>query len=247
VACLAIAQALWTAPVDARDWHVNLSHPEATDPPADQAPDPRAGTADRPLKSINAAAAVAQPGDTVLVHPGIYRECVRPVRGGLPGKPVMYCGVNDPTVASPTDCAVVSGAEPWTPEWRSTDAALRIYAATPNPDLFPEGNPFLRVAHPKRGGGRHGQLFIDGAIMKEVASQEELRNTPAAWFMAGTNSTMFVHFPSCPQDCRLAGVGHSAVLRSPADPLARGGRLAGARTARWRASRPRTLAPRRDE
>jgi hypothetical protein len=80
VACLAIAQALWTAPVDARDWHVNLSHPEATDPPADQAPDPRAGTADRPLKSINAAAAVAQPGDTVLVHPGIYRECVRPVR-----------------------------------------------------------------------------------------------------------------------------------------------------------------------
>ena len=36
-----------------------------------------------PFLTINRAAAVAQPGDTVVVHAGEYREWVRPQRGGL--------------------------------------------------------------------------------------------------------------------------------------------------------------------
>ncbi len=41
------------------------------------------GSADRPFRTINRAAALAQPGDTVVVHEGEYREWVRPRRGGL--------------------------------------------------------------------------------------------------------------------------------------------------------------------
>jgi len=41
------------------------------------------GSAERPLRTINRAAAIAQPGDTVLVHAGEYREWVKPRRGGL--------------------------------------------------------------------------------------------------------------------------------------------------------------------
>ena len=35
-----------------------------------------------PLKTISAAAALAQPGDTITMHAGIYREWVNPPRGG---------------------------------------------------------------------------------------------------------------------------------------------------------------------
>jgi len=41
------------------------------------------GAEDSPFRTISHAAAVAQPGDTVLVHAGEYREWVAPRRGGL--------------------------------------------------------------------------------------------------------------------------------------------------------------------
>ena len=40
------------------------------------------GSADRPLRTINRAAALAVAGDTVVVHGGEYREWVQPQRGG---------------------------------------------------------------------------------------------------------------------------------------------------------------------
>lgn len=41
------------------------------------------GSADSPFRTINRAAELARPGDTVIVHGGEYREWVRPQRGGL--------------------------------------------------------------------------------------------------------------------------------------------------------------------
>ena len=41
------------------------------------------GSEDSPFRTINRAAAIAQPGDTVVVHAGEYREWVTPRRGGL--------------------------------------------------------------------------------------------------------------------------------------------------------------------
>ena len=38
------------------------------------------GSAGRPFRTINRAAELARPGDTVLVHAGEYREWVRPRR-----------------------------------------------------------------------------------------------------------------------------------------------------------------------
>ena len=42
------------------------------------------GSTAQPFRGIQAAAALAQPGDTVRVRPGIYRERVMPPRGGEP-------------------------------------------------------------------------------------------------------------------------------------------------------------------
>ena len=41
------------------------------------------GTKDDPFLTINKAASLAQPGDTVIVHAGVYREWVKPQHSGL--------------------------------------------------------------------------------------------------------------------------------------------------------------------
>lgn len=60
-----------------RELHVNGNHPGASDK--------NDGTYDHPLKTINAAAQLADPGTRVLIHEGVYRECVAPERGGSGG------------------------------------------------------------------------------------------------------------------------------------------------------------------
>ena len=47
-----------------------------------QTSDENPGTADRPWRTIGKAAATLQPGERVVVHRGVYREWVRPERGG---------------------------------------------------------------------------------------------------------------------------------------------------------------------
>jgi len=44
--------------------------------------DSGSGNQSSPYFTINKAASVGQPGDTVTVHAGTYREWVKPVRGG---------------------------------------------------------------------------------------------------------------------------------------------------------------------
>ncbi|MFW6065744.1 MAG: right-handed parallel beta-helix repeat-containing protein, partial [Planctomycetota bacterium] len=57
-----------------RVYHVAAEHPSASDD--------NDGTVERPLASISAAAERAAPTEKVVVHDGVYRECVRPARGG---------------------------------------------------------------------------------------------------------------------------------------------------------------------
>ena len=49
------------------------------------------GSENAPFKTINKAAALAQPGTKVLIRGGIYRECVRPAQGGTdPAHMICY-------------------------------------------------------------------------------------------------------------------------------------------------------------
>lgn len=66
--------------------HVAQKNPKANDS--------NSGTADMPYKTINAATAVAQAGDTVLVHEGDYRETVEFKNDGLQGAPITLKGAD---------------------------------------------------------------------------------------------------------------------------------------------------------
>ena len=57
-----------------RTFFVAQGHPGASDE--------NPGSEDRPWKTIGRAACVLEPGDRVIVKQGLYREWVRPARGG---------------------------------------------------------------------------------------------------------------------------------------------------------------------
>jgi len=65
---------------------------------SNQGDDGHSATISRPLKTIAEAADRAQPGDSVFIRGGHYRERIAPPRSGLPGKPITYSRYQDEPV-----------------------------------------------------------------------------------------------------------------------------------------------------
>ena len=90
----------------ARVYHVANRHPAASDE--------NPGTEAQPFATISRAAAVLEPGEKVVVHEGVYRECVRPAHGGRDMKHMIAYE------AAPEELVRIAGSEAWT---RSSDSA----------------------------------------------------------------------------------------------------------------------------
>lgn len=124
------------------------------------------GSASAPLRTINAAAALAQPGDTVRVHEGEYREWVTPARGGLSDRRrITYEAAEGERVA-------IVGSEritQWTPEVGT------VWRAVVSNALFGGFNPFAEevagdwLVHPPSGERKHlGDVYLNGRSFYEV-------------------------------------------------------------------------------
>lgn len=165
-------------------WIVNCQHQSASDS--------NPGTETAPLRTISQAAQLAQPGDTVLVHAGIYREHVAPARGGTPDRPIQYRVANGEDV-------VIKGSEVWQPVWKQVGASPQILAGRLDPSWFVDGtaNPYrtLLKGMPKDSRLTLGQVFVDGNPLREVDRSQELIATPATWMVASTGDELIVHFP----------------------------------------------------
>ena len=120
---------LLAQPVYAVTWVVNNGFAGAADG--------NPGTPEKPLLTINEAAERAQPGDTVLVHGGIYRERVAPKNGGKEGQPIIY-------QAAPGEAVAIKGSDVWT-HWKpvaehpgvfAAEIAGHVPAGIPNPFLI---------------------------------------------------------------------------------------------------------------
>src|SRR4051812_21730695 len=91
------------------------------------------GSQDQPFRTIDRAAELAQPGDTVVVHAGEYREWVRPRRGGLSDqRRITY-------QAADGEHVVIKGSEPVT-GWEPAGGTV-WKVSVPN-TLFGAFNPF---------------------------------------------------------------------------------------------------------
>ena len=138
-----------------------------------KADDKNAGTEDTPLKTISRAAVLAQPGDTVLVHAGVYRERVSPVCGGEKGKPIVY-------MAAPGEVVYIKGSDVWKPKWQSVEGYKNVYFAKLDPKMFGKYNPY-RTDMLKLKNRTCGQIFVDGKRLKEMGSVHEVYAAPGSW------------------------------------------------------------------
>ncbi|MEK3794384.1 right-handed parallel beta-helix repeat-containing protein [Paenibacillus sp. FSL R7-0204] len=138
---------------------------------SDQAP----GTADKPFRSISRAAALAEPGDTVTVHAGTYREWVNPANGGTEDQRIVYQAAGDGEV-------VITGAEP-VADWREEGDGVWS-TEVPN-SLFAVRNPFEEKLYGdwlfEGAFEPHlGEVYLDGKSLYECDSVTKLRD-PQVW------------------------------------------------------------------
>jgi probable HAF family extracellular repeat protein len=101
-----------------------------------------AGTLNAPLQTIQAAANLAQPGDTVMIMTGTYHETVTVPRSGTAAAPITFQPYNNQQV-------IISGADPVT-GW--TNYGGSIYDAPQSWDM----------------GSGSNQVFVDGQMINEA-------------------------------------------------------------------------------
>ena len=157
------------------------------------------GTKTRPFRTINKAAQLLQPGERVVIASGVYRECVRPARGGTsPSQMISY-------EAAPRAKVVIKGSEVLKEGWVQApvpsggfggagrgagpaEAPVTTWRYEFNGAMFPDGyHPFAlpsimgswawldaRVVDMGPFLRRRGLVFVDGAPLEPVEQQREL-------------------------------------------------------------------------
>ena len=172
----------------AATFHVARGHPSASDAGP--------GSEAQPFASISAAARIVGPGERIVVHEGIYRECVRPAQGG--GAPEAMIAYE----AAPGEIVVVRGSEVWRPIFEpSTGWGGRsegIWTASLPADLFVGYNPFLarnfsseyttfvtdwRREENERFLLRRGMIFVDGRPLAQVHQPHQLAEADGAFWV----------------------------------------------------------------
>ena len=131
---------------------------------------PGDGTKENPFSTIQKAADLAQPGDEVIVLPGIYREDVDPKHAGRPDARITYRSLKPLS-------AVITGAEPlgnWTPEGNG------VWTSRVPNTLFGEFNPYTALVSGDWFNGtltQHlGDIFLNDKSMYEVQDPEQVRH-----------------------------------------------------------------------
>jgi alpha-N-arabinofuranosidase len=157
--------------------------------------DSNPGTQAAPLRTIQQAANLAQPGDIITVHEGVYRERVNPPRGGeSDAKRIVY-------QAAPGEQVEIKGSEV-VKNWGKVQD--NVWKVTLPGSLFGKFNPYGDLIHgdwfnPKGRQHHTGAVYLDGQWLTEAATIEDVlkpaTETPL-WFgkVDGDNTTIWAQF-----------------------------------------------------
>jgi hypothetical protein len=149
------------------------------------------GDAAGPFRTINRAAAVAQAGDTVVVHAGEYREWVKPRNGGLSdSRRITY-------QAADGEHVVIKGSERIT-DWVNDGGT--VWKAVVGNAVFGDFNPYAEevagdwVVRPMTGV-HLGEVYLNGRSFYEVGSRADVDNPAERTTVVDdrTDTTVAVH------------------------------------------------------
>ena len=169
--------------------------------------DANPGTPSAPFRAIQRGADVAQPGDIITVHAGVYRERIHPPRGGLSDqKRIVF-------QAAPGEPVAIKGSEVIS-NWVRLQPDL-WQATVPNA-FFGGFNPFSDLIHgdwfTAKGRAHHtGAVYLNGDWLTEAATRDEvfkLAGSNALWFATvdATNTTIWAQFPGADPNAQLVEI-----------------------------------------
>jgi hypothetical protein len=116
-------------------YHVACENPNASDEAT--------GTEERPFATIGRAAELLKPGEKVVVHKGVYRECVSPKCGGeSPDRMIAYESAEGEEV-------FIKGSNLWSPEFKPADdwnfGGAKVWMGELPKEWFIGYNPFMTM------------------------------------------------------------------------------------------------------
>ena len=157
--------------------------------------DDHSGTRAAPFRTIQHAADLAQAGDVITVHDGVYRERINPPRGGTSDtKRITY-------QAAPGEKVIITGAEV-VKGWKKLGGDT-WKVSIPN-KFFGAFNPFNDLVQGEWciPTGRHtGAVYLNGQWLDEAQAPEEVLKPaarPPCYFarVEDTNTTVWAQFPA---------------------------------------------------
>ncbi len=138
------------------DYYVDINAAEGGD-----------GSSEKPFKCVSAAAEVAMPGDTVMVAPGVYRECIDPQNAGTEDARVTY-------VSSEPRKAVITGAERIS-DWKHHTGD--VWVCRVSNAMFGDYNPYTTLVYGDwffaKPDKHTGCVFLNDQAMYETATLED--------------------------------------------------------------------------
>lgn len=158
--------------------------------------DDNRGTKDMPLRTIQRAADLALPGDTITVHAGVYRERITPPRGGESDtKRIVY-------QAAPGEKVIITGSE-IVKHW--TKVQGDVWQATLPNTFFGRFNPYAEKVFGdwfgSHGRTHHrGCVYAGGEGLAEARILDDVLKTTssnALWFatVEEMTTTLWARFP----------------------------------------------------
>ena len=210
-ALIACAAALLLAPLaatHAADFHVAPSGNDANP-----------GTQAAPLRTIQRAADLAQPGDGIAVHQGVYRERIKPPRGGESDqKRIVY-------QAAPGEKVEIKGSEV-VKNWVKVQDD--VWKATLPNSFFGGFNPYSDLIHgdwfSPRGRRHHtGAVYLNGDWLTEAVKLDDVlkpAGTTPLWFaqVDKDNTTIWAQFKGVNPNEQLVEINVRRTVFYPEKP-----------------------------
>lgn len=202
---------LWSG-ASAREWHVSVNGDDAHD-----------GSQERPFRSIQHAAELAQPGDTITVYAGTYRERINPPRGGLSDEQrIVY-------QAAPGEKVMIKGSEVVTGWERVQNDTWKV--VLPN-SFFGDYNPYSDLIsgdwfEPWDREHHTGTVYLNGHWLREApsldAALEPASDSKDSTFWYGqvdeTHTTLWAQFKDVDPNQELVEITAREAVFYPEKPF----------------------------